>query len=41
MTCAEKREIFLFFFGGGGLVVCSRGELGWGKRMRNRGGEVK
>jgi len=27
--------------GGGGLVVCSRGELGWGRRMRNRGGEVK
>jgi len=25
----------------GGLVVCSRGELGWGRRMRNRGGEVK
>jgi len=28
-----------FFFGGGGLVVCSRGELGWGRRRRNRGGE--
>ena len=28
-----------FFFGGVGLVVCSRGELGWGRRRRNRGGE--
>jgi len=34
--CAEKRE---FFFEGVGLVVCSMGELGWGKRRRNRGGE--
>jgi hypothetical protein len=32
--CAEKREIFL-----GGLVVCSWGELRWGRRRRNRGGE--
>jgi len=32
--CAEKSEIFF-----GGLVVCSRGELGWGRRRRNRGGE--
>jgi len=23
----------------GGLVVCSRGELGWGRRRRNRGGK--
>ena len=38
--CAEKREI-CFFFGGGGLVVCSRGELGWGRRRRNRGGESR
>jgi len=21
------------------MVVCSRGELGWGRRRRNRGGE--
>jgi len=34
MTCAEKREIFFW-----GLFVCSRGELGWGRRRRNRGGE--
>jgi len=34
--CAEKREIF---FLGGGMVVCSWGELGWGRRRRNRGGE--
>jgi len=34
--CAEKREIFFFW---GGVVVCSRGELGWGRRRRNRGGE--
>ena len=34
--CAEKREIFL---GGGALVVCSWGELRWGRRRRNRGGE--
>jgi hypothetical protein len=33
---AEKREIL---FLGGGLVVCSRGELGWGRKRRNRGGE--
>jgi len=33
--CAEKREIFFL----GGLVVCNRGELGWGRRRRNRGGE--
>jgi len=29
-----------FFFGGeGGLVVCRWGELGLGRRRRNRGGE--
>ena len=33
--CAEKREIFF----GGGLVVCSWGEMRWGRRRRNRGGE--
>jgi hypothetical protein len=32
--CSKKREIFV-----GGSVVCSRGELGWGRRRRNRGGE--
>jgi len=31
-----RRERFFFW---GGLVVCSRGELGWGRRRRNRGGE--
>jgi hypothetical protein len=31
------REIF--FGGGGGLVVCRWGELGLGRRRRNRGGE--
>jgi hypothetical protein len=30
-----RRERFFL----GGLVVCSRGELGWGRRRRNRGGE--
>jgi len=36
MTCyAEKREIFV----GGGVVVCSKGELEWGRKRRNRGGE--
>jgi hypothetical protein len=33
--CAEKREIFFW----GALVVCSWGELRWGRRNRNRGGE--
>ena len=28
-----------FFKGGWGLVVCSWGELRWGRRRRNRGGE--
>jgi hypothetical protein len=28
-----------FFLGGGGLVVCKWGELGLGRRRRNRGGE--
>jgi len=28
-----------FFWGGGGLVVCRWGELGLGRRRRNRGGE--
>ena len=31
------REIFVW--GGGGLVVCRWGELGLGRRRRNRGGE--
>jgi hypothetical protein len=31
------REIF--FWGEGGLVVCRWGELGLGRRRRNRGGE--
>jgi hypothetical protein len=35
MTFAEKSEIFFFLV----LVVCSRGELGWGRRRRNMGGE--
>ena len=34
---ADMREIF--FWGEGGLVVCRWGELGLGKRRRNRGGE--
>jgi hypothetical protein len=34
--CAEKREIFF-----GGVVVCSRGELGLGRRRRNTGGESR
>ena len=35
--CANMRK---FFFGGeGGLVVCRWGELGLGRRRRNRGGE--
>jgi len=32
------REIFVWR-GGGGLVVCRWGELGLGRRRRNRGGE--
>jgi len=39
MTCCAKKREFFFFFGGRGLVVCSRGELGWGRRRRNKGGE--
>ena len=35
--CAEMREIFVR--GEGGLVVCRWGELGLGRRRRNRGGE--
>ena len=35
--CADMREIFVW--GGGGLVVCRWGELGLGRRRRNRGGE--
>ena len=34
--CSQKREIFFLVRG---LVVCSRGELGWGRRRRNREGE--
>jgi len=36
MTCAEKREIF---FGGAGCLQFGKGELGWGRRRRNRGEE--
>ena len=36
MTCAEKREIF---FRGAGCLQFGRGEMGWGRRRRNRGGE--
>ena len=36
--CAEKREN-CFYCLGGVLVVCGRGELWWGRRRRNRGGE--
>jgi len=36
MTCAEKREIF---FRRAGCLQFGRGEMGWGKRRRNRGGE--
>ena len=32
--CAEKRDIFFW-----GLFVCSWGELGWGRRRENKGGE--
>jgi hypothetical protein len=35
--CADIRKIF--FGGEGGLVVCRWGELGLGRRRRNRGGE--
>jgi hypothetical protein len=35
--CADMSKIF--FGGGGGLVVCRWGELGLGRRRRNRGGE--
>jgi len=35
--CADMREIFVW--GEGGLVVCRWGELGLGRRRRNRGGE--
>jgi len=38
MTCAEKREIC---FGGGGCLQFRRGELGWGRRRRNRRGECR
>jgi hypothetical protein len=34
--CAEMREIFVW---GKGVVVCRWGELGLGRRRRNRGGE--
>jgi hypothetical protein len=33
------REICFFWGGEGGLVVCRWGELGLGRRRRNRGGE--
>jgi len=35
MTCVEKKEIFL----GGDCLQFGRGELGWGRRRRIRGGE--
>jgi hypothetical protein len=35
MTCVEKTEIFLR----GSCLQFGRGELGWGRRRRNRGGE--
>jgi len=35
--CADMREIFVW--GEGGLVVCRWGELGLGRRRRNRRGE--
>lgn len=35
--CAEMREIFVWREGG--LVVCRLGELGLGRRRRNKGGE--
>jgi hypothetical protein len=35
--CADMRKTF--FGGEGGLVVCRWGELGLGRRRRNRGGE--
>jgi len=38
MTCAEKRGIFFF---GDGCLQFERGELGWGKRRRNRGGDSR
>jgi len=36
MTCAEKRD---FFLGGAGCLQFGRGELGWERKRRNRGGE--
>jgi len=36
MSCVEKRGIF---FLGDGCLQFGRGELGWGRRSRNRGGE--
>ena len=36
MTCAEKRD---FFLGGAGCLQFGRGELGLGRKRRNRGGE--
>jgi len=36
--CADMRKIF-FLGGQGGLVVCRWGELGLGRRRRNRGRE--
>jgi len=34
LLCWEEGDLFF-----GGLVVCSKGELGWERRRRNRGGE--
>jgi hypothetical protein len=34
MTCAEKREIFFWV---AGCLQFRRGELGWERRMRNKG----
>jgi hypothetical protein len=35
LLCCDEGD----FFWGGALVVCSWGELRWGRRRRNRGGE--
>jgi len=37
LTFSFRPQIFVW--GGGGLVVCRWGELGLGRRRRNRGGE--
>jgi hypothetical protein len=37
MTCVKKRGIL--FLWGGGCLQFGRGELGWGRRRRNKGGD--